>query len=197
MKTVKETTISQKEKHLIRKRTLEKRLKENKKTLQRSGHEIIKKLLITKVFQEAVNILFYTPIKNEVDTKPLIELVLKKNKNVLVPRVENEQNMDAYKISSLKDLEKGTFGILEAKRNCKKFPKKDIDLVIVPGVAFDISGHRIGFGQGYYDAFLNDIKAKKIALAYDFQIVKNIPDEEHDVKMDLVITPSKTIHMKK
>lgn len=193
---MKETTISQREKHLIRKRALDQRLKENKKTLQRSGHEIIKKLLITKAFQKAKNILFYMPIKNEVNTKPLIELILKKNKNILVPRVENEQKMNAYKIFSLKDLEKGAFGILEAKKTCKKFRKENIDLVIVPGVAFDINGHRIGFGEGYYDVFLSNIKAKKIALAYDFQIVKNIPDEEHDIKMDLIITPTKTIHSK-
>lgn len=187
------STTAQKQKHLIRKKTLEKRLGGSKKEFKQRSHEIIRKLLVTRIFQKSKNILFYMPIQNEVDTKPLIELVLKKDKNVMVPRVEDEKTMEAYKISSLGDLIVGKFGILEAKKSCEKFQKKDIDLVVIPGIAFDESGHRIGFGQGYYDTFLKGIRARKIALAYDFQIVENIPREEHDITMDLIITPTRAI----
>ncbi|MFA6917946.1 MAG: 5-formyltetrahydrofolate cyclo-ligase [Candidatus Gracilibacteria bacterium] len=190
---VKTHTTSQKEKHLIRKKTLNQRLKSDKKELKRQSHEIMRKLLVTRIFQKGKNILFYMPIQNEVDTKPLIEFTMKKNKNVLVPRVENEESMDSYKINSLKDLIVGKFDVLEAKKSCEKFPKKDIDLIIIPGIAFDERGYRIGFGKGYYDNFLKGLRARKIALAYDFQIVKNIPGESHDIKMDVIITPTKTI----
>ena len=68
-------------------------------------------------------------------------------------------------------------------------PEK-IDVVIVPGIAFDRNGHRIGFGCGYYDDFLKRARqAKKIALAYDFQIVDFIPAETHDVRVDVIVTP--------
>jgi len=67
---------------------------------------------------------------------------------------------------------------------------EEIDLVIVPGVVFDKNLNRIGFGKGYYDKILNRLKpsAKKVALAHDFQVLEDIPAEEHDVKMDMIIT---------
>lgn len=97
--------------------------------------------------------------------------------------------MDAVEISSLKNLKKDKYGILEPDELIPAVKKEDIDLIILPGVAFDKSGGRLGYGGGYYDKYLNSCPQDicKVALCYDFQIVENVPVEEHDVKANDVI----------
>jgi len=92
-------------------------------------------------------------------------------------------------IKSFDELKKGTFGILEPPQDrFRKVRISEFDLVIVPGIAFDLTGHRIGFGGGFYDSFLGSITATKIALAYEFQIVDEIPTRAEDVKIDILVT---------
>jgi 5-formyltetrahydrofolate cyclo-ligase len=87
-------------------------------------------------------------------------------------------------------LELSVFGVAQPKREgADIIPPEKLDLVIVPGVAFDKGKNRLGFGMGYYDSFLSNTKAYRLALAYDFQIVESIPVSEHDQKMDSIMTP--------
>jgi len=72
----------------------------------------------------------------------------------------------------------------------KSSPEK-VDIVVVPAVAFDLQGHRLGYGKGYYDRFLKKTKAVKVGVAYDFQIVEKLPAEQHDIPVDLIITPAR------
>lgn len=176
----------------IRKTALEKRLNHPPKNLSRFSTTIRKKLLLRKEFKKAKTIFFYIPIKNEVDILSVIKKSFK-NKNVLVPKIEGEE-MHAYKINSLDDLVMGKFQTPTAKENCEKVNPKEIDLILVPGIAFDKKGLRIGFGKGYYDRYLKKINAPKIALAYDFQIHENIPGEIHDERVDLIITETDIIN---
>jgi len=159
--------------------------------------KIWNRLKKSKDFKQAKRIMFYAAIPEEVETRHMIEESIKSGKKVLVPFVNRKkQTMSACFIKSYRrDLEKGCFGIPEPKKELRRvFNKKNIDLVIVPGSAFDLKGTRIGFGGGYYDRFLKTLKKKtKIALAFDFQLDLQLPSDLHDVKMDKIITGRRII----
>lgn len=93
------------------------------------------------------------------------------------------------------DMEKGAYGILEPK-TVRKADENNIDVILVPGLAFDRNGGRMGFGKGYYDRLLESSKAVKIGLCYDFQILEKIPTESHDVPMNFVITEKEILEIR-
>ncbi len=175
----------------IRKILKEKRLNLNKNKKNIFDEKIYKKIISNSSFKKAEHVLFYISFKNEVDTIKLILNNLYK-KNIYVPKVKGNK-IDIYKINSLEDLEKGAFSIPEPKADSKKIDPKIIDFALIPGIAFDDSGHRIGFGKGYYDYLNKNLNCLKVGLAYNFQIVDNIPAEKHDIKVDLIITDKQTI----
>ena len=124
----------------------------------------------------------------EPDTAEIIKRLLSEGKRVIVPITDTENTtLILSYIESMDDLEKGTFGILEPTV-IKTANESDIDAVLVPGLAFDKSGGRMGFGKGYYDRLLEKTSATKIALCYEFQLSDKIPTEPHDVPMDIIIT---------
>ncbi|RLF39548.1 MAG: 5-formyltetrahydrofolate cyclo-ligase, partial [Thermoplasmata archaeon] len=98
-------------------------------------------------------------------------------------------------IENLDDLERGAFGILEPQN--KKIYTGDIDIIIVPGIAFDFRGYRIGYGKGFYDRFLRGADALKIGIAYDFQIVKQIPEDDGDVPVDIIVSEKRVLFCRK
>ena len=146
-------------------------------------------LFTQREFSKAKNVLFYVSTGNEVDTRKMI-LDCLTTKNIYVPYVQ-ENEMKFSQIRSLNDLEKGIYGILEPKQ--KKDEGVALDVVIVPGVAFDEEGNRIGYGKGYYDKFLKNTKAKTIALAYEAQIEDAVTCDEHDVPVQKIITERRVI----
>lgn len=124
----------------------------------------------------------------EPDTAAIIKRLLFDGKKVVVPVTDTDNTtLILSYIEDMSDLEKGAFGILEPTA-IKPASESDIDAVLVPGLAFDIRGGRMGFGKGYYDRFLEKTDAVKIALCYDFQLFDKIPTEPHDVPMDIIIT---------
>ena len=135
----------------------------------------------------------YMSFKNEVDTHKINERIIVARKKLILPRVMDKENMEAVEYSG--KFQKGSMGITEPVG--ESYEGK-IDLVIVPGIAFDKEGNRIGFGRGYYDRFLEKYpKVEKIALIYDFQLVDNIPAEKYDRKIDVLFTKNKVIKAKK
>jgi 5-formyltetrahydrofolate cyclo-ligase len=101
-------------------------------------------------------------------------------------------------LSKFSDLSPGTYGILEPKKEkIKPTSIHEIDIVLVPGVAFDRFGHRLGQGGGYYDWFLSKTNVVSIGLAFEFQILKEIPVEPHDQRVDLIVTEEKLIECTK
>ncbi|MBI1969273.1 5-formyltetrahydrofolate cyclo-ligase [Candidatus Woesearchaeota archaeon] len=172
-------------KEQIRKRILEKRNALSQKEVKEKSEKIMRKLEQWKEFQRAKVVMFYVSKGKEVHTHTLFKTWLEK-KIVCVPYVANEE-MFVSRIDGFEELEKGSFDVLEPVK-IKPVLRNDIDVVLVPGIAFDKRGYRIGYGLGYYDMFLKGLQAKKIGLAYKFQIVQKIPKEPHDVKMDKVIT---------
>ena len=102
------------------------------------------------------------------------------------------------KLSDFSHLEKNPIGILEPKKeHIAPFDISDVDIVVVPGIVFDMYGHRIGFGNGGYDLLLNDSKALKVGLAFSFQIFDRVPAEAHDVPVDIIVTEKEIIRCKR
>jgi len=122
-------------------------------------------------FKQAKSILFYASYRNEVDTSDMISESLG-SKTVLLPRIDNG-NLRVCRINSLNELSSDKHGIMEPRT--KEGYSSKIDLVIVPGGAFDRRGYRIGFGKGYYDKPMPKIKTENIELAFEFQVVDFIP----------------------
>ncbi len=120
----------------------------------------------------------------------MIKDILQTGRRVIVPVTDLSRHILLHsEIKSFDELQKGTFGILEPPKDLfRKVPISEFDLVIVPGVAFDLAGHRIGFGGGFYDEFLGNVKATKIALAYEFQRVDKIPTRPEDEQVDILIS---------
>lgn len=154
--------------------------------------QIIKRLLFKlKEFKKAKLILFYLSFKGEVDTLPMIKEALKKGKKIAVPICDKKtKKIIPCQIQSLQGvLKEGCYGILEPKK-FKPIDPEWIDLVIVPGLAFDKDCNRLGRGLGYYDRFLAQIPitASRIGLAFDFQVLKTLPYlESHDMPINRIL----------
>lgn len=173
----------------LRKELIKKRKQLSKKEVIEKSKQIKKRLFTMKEFQQASTILFYVSYDNEVYTHDMIKECIS-DKKIAVP-ISDKKNrcLILSELDSWDDLESGSYGILEPrKEKIKEISIGKIDIIIVPGVGFDLNGHRIGHGKGYYDNLLKNSKALHIGLAYDWQIVRHIPIEEHDVLMDKIVT---------
>ena len=142
--------------------------------------------------QEMVYAYFSLNEQGEVDTHNFIEYALEKGIGIALPKIVNGR-IEFYKVTSLNDLETGKLGIKEPSVNCKRV-YNDTAVILLPGLAFDYSGNRLGYGKGYYDEYLVNTKHRKIALAYNFQIYDKLEVLKHDIAVDEIITESKTIH---
>ncbi len=188
-------------KNKIRKTVLEVRSLITQAEVYEKSCRIIQTLMGLDEFKNSSMLMCYVDFRNEVSTKGFIEQCLEMGKRVAVPLVYRDKSackkIVAVEIFDLDgSLEKGTFGILEPKAVDTNFvAPTDFDLIIVPGVAFDGYKNRIGYGAGYYDAFLVEIKdsCKTVGLAFDIQFVDEIPVEKHDVPLDIIVTESRII----
>lgn len=144
-------------------------------------------------FLQAENIMIYISFSSEVDTKRLIEYCLKNGKKVYVPvTFSMDRGIKACALKSFDDLKVGAYGILEPVEH--SFVEKEyIDMCIVPGLAFDLNGHRIGYGGGYYDRFLCDYKGFTAGVAFDKCIIESTCPEEYDVAVKAVVTEKEVI----
>lgn len=175
----------------IRKEIL-KKIKNQKSKIKDEKDRIIKeKVLSLEEFKRAKVVAFYVSLESEVDTTALIDEALKMGKRVVIPAIAG----DVLYLAMIKDRKsaslKGPYGILQpAVGSFNPFPKEDVDLIIVPAVAFDKKMQRLGRGKGFYDRFLKDLpkNIKKIGLAYDLQIMEDLPVTPRDIPVDMVIT---------
>ncbi len=149
---------------------------------------IIKRLKQEKHFSDAYTLLIYNALPDEVQTQQLLDELVAMNKTVLLPKVINSTDMELRYYTGRQDLTLGAYDILEPTG--KIFTNYEmIDVAVIPGMAFDTQGHRLGRGRGYYDRFLANISDNvfKIGLCFPWQIVESVPTEENDIPMDLVI----------
>jgi len=153
--------------------------------LELLSEQIVKKFQGLELFQQAKTIGAYIPLSDEVDVTPFFQCV---EKTFYIPAFDEASG--GYRLAEYSaDLKKGKFGILEPAHPV--FAPEEIDLILVPGVAFDHSGNRIGRGGGFYDRLLPQYRAVRAGICFDFQCVKWIPVEPHDCKTDLVVTESR------
>lgn len=154
-----------------------------------SSSAICERLEQLDAFKEAKTILLYYPIHGEVDLRPLLEKY-KEEKNMLLP-VAHRSSLELRRYIGRKNLKRGHFGIPEPQTPTFN---GHVDLFIIPGVGFDRKHHRLGRGGGYYDRFLRRFRhTLSIGVAYDFQIVKEIPTNILDKRVHQIVTPTEVI----
>lgn len=154
---------------------------------------IQKKLFSVPEFINAKTVMTYISAFREVSTDGIINRLFECKKSVAVPVSDtNSITITPSYISSTAELVRGAYGIKEPSviRECAL---SDIDIIIVPGIAFDVRKNRMGFGKGYYDRLLYGSDAIKIGLCYDFQLLDTIPYDKHDIPMDIIITEKRII----
>ena len=185
--------LDNEEKSLLRKEVLHKRNSMSHFEISTKSKLIQQKLIESPVFNQSKSIGLYLAIGSEVQTREIINYALDLGKTVLLPRIMS--NDLRFYVVDQKDFKKNSFdvnrfGIKEP--NIDNKPADFIDLLIIPGIVFDMYGFRIGYGYGYYDKYLTINKySKSIGLAYDFQFIKKpIPILPHDRKIDVLITES-------
>lgn len=172
----------------------------DKKEASHKSSLIVNHLFSLKEYQDAGVVMSYVSFGSEAETRPIIEHALSQGKKVAVPYCISEgRRLLACVITSLDDLIPGTWGILEPSDPYKRvLDPKEIDVAVIPGLAFDRNLNRLGYGAGYYDRFLPSLNedATKIGIAYDMQMTDALPADPHDIPMDYIITESGIIYLK-
>ena len=170
-----------------------------------SEFEIIKnskiisiKVIATKEYQSSKSIGAYYPIGSEVKTFDIIKHSIDNKKEVGLPRVIDSTKIEFFKIieDSFEKIKftKGKYGIFENSMSSTIIDQ--MDLLIIPGIAFDLQGNRIGYGKGYYDRLLSSRQAKYIiGLAYEAQVINEIPNNDQDIPVNMIITEKRTIRI--
>ena len=188
--------------------TEKKRLREQMRLLRNSieaqetkSAQIIARLQQMPVYQSAQLIMSYLNIRSEVQTTRLVDQLLTKGSpSVLIPYITGD-HLQLFRLNTWSQLQRKQFGILEPSEKALTEQKKETiwpELILVPGLAFDRQGGRLGYGAGYYDRLLNQRSQEKkpalIGLCYQAQLVEQVPQEKHDHLLDYLITETETIH---
>lgn len=185
-------------KEVLSKVELRKRILKKRDELSSKEHNDFSKIITDRIIEwdkyvECESLLVYVSYRSEVNTYGIIHDALVNGKKVYCPKV-NGEDMLFFRIKSLDDLTSGYMGIMEPKEGLSDFNNTEgKSLILMPGSVFDKNGNRVGYGKGYYDRFLSHCQKKGInlitsALAFSFQVVENIPAEEHDYKADFIFT---------
>jgi len=145
--------------------------------------------------QSAHTILFFAPLPDELDIWPVLELSLALGNTCALPFFDAEKKTYGARVLEklATDIVIGKFGVREPATHCAEMPLNTVDLVLVPGLAFDLQGNRLGRGQGFYDRLLGQVSGVKCGIAYNFQLRGEVPAEPHDAKVDFIFTPSRGV----
>lgn len=146
-------------------------------------------------FRAAQTVHLFVSFGTEVDTGPIFEALWRRGARTVAPRVLPGRRLEHRVVSAPEDLEPGFRSIPEPRLSCPLVSPEVLDLVLLPGLAFDRSGHRLGYGGGYYDRFLPACPAPRVALAFSLQIVEAVPREPHDLRADVVVTDAEVIRV--
>jgi len=160
------------------------------------SQQVIDRLCQLPCYQAADVVMWYLDVRDELRTRQAVPTAISSGKRIVVPYCIND-HLGLFHLQSMDELSAGTFGILEPQQTLRGVPGKfvspqSLQVVVVPGVAFDRSGNRLGHGRGFYDRLLSQLSAQatKIGIAFDCQIVDSIPSQPHDIAMDIVLTPT-------
>lgn len=162
----------------------------------RESMKMSEAIITSTPYQRAATVLAYASFGSEFDTSFLLERMLTDKKNLVMPRVDKDaQQLKLHRVQHLDALIAGQWGIREPQIDAEIMMPNEIDLIIVPGVAFDSAGFRIGYGKGFYDKLLSSVNpaSTRLSAAFDCQIIDAVPNEAHDQRVDIIITPTQKI----
>lgn len=179
----------------IRKKVLEARYNLDDFDVLEKSILITEKVIEMDLLEENMNVMLYMDFRNEVMTEFLIEYVKTIKANLILPKVDfKTHTMTLHRVNSIDSLTVSKYGILEPTDQ-PEVTIDELDIILAPGVAFDHSCYRLGYGGGFYDQLL--AKKRKevpvIALAFNLQVIEKVPTEPHDIQLDMVITESEVI----
>ena len=161
--------------------------------LHEASLRIRKSFTNLEAYQSSGILLAYVDAKREVETRLLMQQAWEDGKKVAAPRVDRDGIMHYYFLEHLEDLEPGSFGIMEPKESCPLCETEE-GLLLMPGVAFDVRCHRVGYGGGYYDRYLEKHPGLvHIALAFEFQVFDEVPFEDHDILPEMIVTEERLL----
>jgi len=186
------------DKKILRKKILQKRAELSTENIVNYSNIIENKLYKMDYYKNAKTIMSFISFGDEIITHEIIKNSIKNGKSVVVPiTIPETKELKVSKILDFSELEIGYYNILTPKKDFLRFIDfNTIDLVLVPGVVFARDGYRVGYGGGYYDRFLSKFKEKvnTIGLAFDLQIVEEVPKDSFDIPVDFIITEKETIN---
>ncbi|GAC1411512.1 MAG: 5-formyltetrahydrofolate cyclo-ligase [Actinomycetota bacterium] len=177
-------------KRLLRRATLAARGRMSEEARKDAAEAAARRVLDLPGMAAARVVLAFASFGHEVDTDPIVSALFARGVRVLMPYVEGDR-LCAAAIESLGDLAPGYKGIREPQAVSPEDPHADV--ILVPGVAFDASGRRLGYGGGFYDGFLSESKGTRVGLCFDCQIVDLVPSEERDQPVNIVVSELRTI----
>lgn len=180
----------------IRKNLLDQRRALSVSEVETKSAQILSRLINANVLDGPQVIMCYMDFRNEVQTEALIEYLWSLEKTVVLPKVNPVSNhLDLFSIEGFKDMIQSKMGILEPADHLPMIHPTDIDLILAPGVGFDLKGYRMGYGGGFYDRLLPQVRAdcQIIGLAFDVQVIEELPIEPYDQPMNAIMTETRYI----
>ena len=156
---------------------------------RRASLAVLERVRAFAPYREARSVMAYMACRGELDLSPVLLDALAQGKTLLLPRCEAPGIMTARRVTELSQLAAGAYGLMEPAQCCAVFPPEEINLIFVPGTAFDALGGRLGQGGGYYDRFLARTGALRTGVCHDFALTACVPVQAHDVRMDCILTP--------
>ncbi len=180
-------------KKLVREKFLALRRQCDAEFCEELGNKIQTQFLETEEFSRARCLGLYSPVNNEVDTGLVARQALAVGKKLVYPRVSGEE-LEFVEIEDPGFLEPGGFAVPEPVAGGIVDPQ-DVDVFVVPGVAFDLAGHRLGYGKGFYDRFLCrlSVGGERVGFSYEFQLVEALPVRPHDQRLSMLITEKRLL----
>lgn len=179
----------------IRSAMRERRARLSPREQEEASQAAARRLLASRAYARSSVIMAYMAARGELSLSPVIRDALASGRVLALPRCEGEGRMSARRVRALEELTVGAYGLWEPRADCPEVPPGEIDLILVPGVAFDRRGARIGQGGGYYDRFLPGTRALCVGVCHGFALAERIPQREHDQRMDAVLTPEEIVYI--
>ena len=156
---------------------------------QEAARAVRVQLAAFEPYRQARCIMAYMACRGELCLEYVIRDILSDGRTLILPRCEAPGRMTARRIADMGDLVCGAYGLMEPDARCEIVSPDSIGLILVPGVAFDCAGHRLGQGGGYYDRFLKESSALRVGICHDGALMDHVPHEAHDEMMAYIITP--------
>ena len=155
----------------------------------RCAQAVLMRLRGLAPYRNARCVMAYAAARGELPLDDVLRDVLASGRTLLLPRCEAPGEMTARRVTALWQLRPGAYGLPEPGEDCPAAEPQEIDLILVPGTAFDARGGRLGQGGGYYDRFLAQTRGLRVGVCHDFALLERVPTMAHDVRMDAILTP--------